>query len=426
MLTGENESSLRKLTEEEELSLDEIRTGNTDYVVKSLTHCSDSLIVQESALSALFKWAEKSSVADKISVLESHSQLFKTILSSIARFPKSSIIQFYGLAVFTSFTKLMESKALFSEELVEKLVASVKTQPSELSDQNKIYYIANCITSLANICTCKYETSDTVEIDKCQKMVVNAGAMEEVLSKLKTSFEHDLIRKCALSFLLKCVYYNEDAKEKFCTLNAPSQILEIISSSDDTMTQWMSIDILHHYVKSTKPDYAKSLLEKSNILDTIFGLLHHDETIQTASLYTSIVYLTHVLLDHLNDSQIEVLSETENLHIICEAYFMYKKHIPEDDQKPYLANRILDILTVISKKFENTKPTMCSQEHIRLYTSIIVNYKGDQGILKKLSDLLELISMHEQSLSIMKSSTLKHSIVTEGVSSHFNSIIKAL
>lgn len=400
ILTGE--SSIRKLTEEEELSLDEIRTGNIDYIMKALVSCSESLVVQESALSALFKWAEKSSVADKILALEKLQDLFNIILKALKKFPKSTQIQFYGVATFTSFTKLMEAKDLFSEEIANTLVISINKCPIDLSDSNRIYYTINCIMSLANICTYKYETHYASEMEHCRQRILNSGALEAIMKQLKINLAHDVFRKCALSFLLKCVANNDQAKEKFYTLDVPKQIFEIGMDSYDTMTQWIALDILHHFVKGSHERYIEYMLGTPNLIARVFQLSFVKETIQYASLCTSIVYFIDAVIENASKDDIDLICQLRNMRVLASSLDLYKRHIPEDDQKLYLPLRLLHLFHVIGSKYPEHVPILVSNENIELYILMLRDYKGVKEVLKLIDELLQVLISHPIGIQCLK------------------------
>jgi hypothetical protein len=135
-----------------------------------------SLAVLKRALPAVFKWAATSQTkgtlnhalsninphnnnctTERVTLLSKHKgRLFEVLIKAVQSFPDDGVVVFYGLGCFTFFTKVVEAKVYVKDDYVRLISNSINAPPT-LPDSDKPLHIANCLITLANLCTFKFD-----------------------------------------------------------------------------------------------------------------------------------------------------------------------------------------------------------------------------------------------------------------------------
>lgn len=178
---------------------------------------------------------------------------------------------------FVHLRSFPESKALFAEEHVKFIIKQLQEPPSALSEADLPLHISNLLISFANICTFKFHSQYRAEVMRCQELLLQHGAIQATLNCLKNYEKHEIVRRSALSVLLKVERGNgtlpaqpaairnsdrvflafllgtngtDKVKDTFKTLGVQDEMIKVIRRSKNVMLKWLATAVLETFVRS--------------------------------------------------------------------------------------------------------------------------------------------------------------------------------
>eukprot|EP01122_Echinamoeba_exundans_P010523 TRINITY_DN395_c0_g2_i1.p1 TRINITY_DN395_c0_g2~~TRINITY_DN395_c0_g2_i1.p1 ORF type:complete len:577 (+),score=82.98 TRINITY_DN395_c0_g2_i1:1782-3512(+) len=404
------------VTEEERIGLEDARSGDIALVWDALLKHPTSATIQSTGLPNVFKWAATSSVQERVAFLLKHKgKVFEHLSKAATTFPLDPKTVFYSLGSFTFFSKLVEAKPMFSDDHAQLIIKQLQSPPKIFSDDDLSLHISNLLITLANFCTFKFDSQYSAEVVRCQEMMLQKGAISEALNCLKNYEKNEVVRRSALSVLLKAARSNVKVKDSFGKLGVADEMIRICRRSKSVMLKWLAVDVLDTYARGDNRSYCESVLGISGCVKYLNGNFTDAEGPHPASLCTATVYLLEALSASFSDSTRAEIAEEKNMITgIVNSFISYRKSIPKQNQRPLLAERILDLLVNLAANISCRTQIV---ENFDVVVEIIMKNSKTASVQKSAAALLDLLGSGSLASTDLALKKFKSSSLLQWISS---------